>query len=570
MRFLPILIALALCLAMVGGFIWSRTRHGANSNLPRFLDVHEDAGIDFQHFNRSSRDSLLPEDVGSGAGWADYDNDGDQDLYLVNFAGGFLLDASSLSTKQGNRLYRNDGNGDFTDVTAEAGVGHVGHDYACLWFDYDNDGWVDLAVTHYDGITLYRNRGNGSFAETTSAAGLSTIDRFLLGMTAGDYDRDGDLDLYLCGYVTFDRERARNRPLVSGRPAVWTNPVSYPAESNILLRNEGDQTFVDVTESAGVANPSGKSMQAIFCDFDNDGWPDLFVGNDVATPDALFRNRKDGTFVDVTLDSGLFDPRATMGIAVGDVWRRGMTDMVTTHWVAEDHALWKNRTTDFEEQQIGIVFDDVGPVTGIVASKLSAHVGWGVGLRDFDNDGHLDIMIANGSTIEDELTLDVLEDPKLMPQRSQLLRNDGKGVFTDLGGQAGHFFESHHVSRGLALCDYDQDGGVDAAIVNHGGQVALLRNVTRNRGHWIQVRLVGKDSNRFGIGARVTVRSGALEIHRQRVLGSSYLSTNAAESHFGLGDCERVDSIEVTWPSGNTSQLLDVTANQFVTITEGQ
>ncbi len=568
MRYKRFSVVLILVVVLLGSAIWSWAIKRDGHRLPRFVEVQEEAGIEFQHFNGSRRGSLLPEDVGSGAGWADYDNDGDEDLYLVNFAGGFLLGDRELATRPGNRLYRNEGKGEFADVTQQAGVGHVGHNYACLWFDYDNDGWIDLAVTRYDGVSLYRNQRDSTFEDVTETAGLGHIHRFLLGMTAGDYDLDGDLDLYLCGYVTFDRERARQRPLVAGRPAVWTNPVSYPAEPNILLRNEGDGTFQDMTESAGVANSDGKSMQALFCDFDNDGWPDLFVGNDVATADSLFRNLGDGTFADITLESGLYDPRASMGIAVGDVWHRGWLDMVTTHWVAEDHALWKNRTADFATEQIGIAFDDVGPAAGIVASKPSAFVGWGLGLCDFDNDGFLDIMIANGSTIEDELTLDVLEDPKLMPQPSQLLWNDGQGKFTDLGEKAGHFFESHNVSRGLALCDYDHDGGVDAVVINHGAPAALLRNVTRDRGHWLQVRLAGTKSNRFGVGARVEVKAGDLAQYRQYVLGTSYLSTDAGVCHFGLGGNTTVDSIQVTWPSGNISRLSGLSADQLVTITE--
>ncbi len=560
--------AIPMLAIVVGHFIWSATVVHDGPG-PSFAEIHEQAGISFLHFNGSPRSSLLPEDVGSGIGWADYDSDGDEDLYLVNFAGPFLADSSQLQDRPGNRLYRNEGDGQFTDVTASAGVGHVGHDYACLWFDYDNDARIDLAITHYDGITLYRNQGNGTFRDVTASAGLDGIHRFLLGMTAGDIDRDGDLDLYLCGYVTFSRDRARHRPIVAGRPAVWTNPVSYTAEPNILLRNEGDGTFVDITDAAGVANRTGKSMQALFCDFDNDGWPDLFVGNDVATPDALFHNLGDGTFADVTLDSGLFDPRATMGIAVGDLWHRGSMDAVTTHWVAEDHALWKNRSVDFRDREIPIAFDDMGPAVGLVACKPSPYVGWGVAFRDFDNDGQLDIMIANGSTIEDELTLDVLVEPKLIPQRSQLLWNNRQQQFVDLGPAAGEFFGKELVCRGLAVCDFDQDGGLDAAVITLGGPVALLRNTTASRGHWLQVRLRGTNSNRFGIGARVSLQSGPLVQHAQVVSGSSYLSSDTLTCHFGLGPRKTVDSLQVTWPSGQVTQRSQLSADQIITITEG-
>ena len=523
-------------------------------------------GIRFHHFD-SPRDSLLPEDVGSGAGWADYDNDGDEDLYLVNFTGPFLMDETDLKNRPGNRLYRNDGNGKFTDVTSEAGLGHAGWDYACLWFDYDNDGWRDLAITHYDGVILYRNRGDETFEDKTEGAGLADIHRFLLGLTAGDYDRDGDLDLYLCGYVSFDREKARNRPLVSGRPAVWTNPVSYPALANILLRNESDGTFTDVSESAGVANPNGKSMQALFCDFDNDGWQDLYVANDVATADRLFHNLHDGTFADVSSESGTYDVRASMGLAVGDIWHRGWMDLFATHWVAEDHALWKNRTDEFGANVV-IAFDDVGPVTGIVASKLQSYVGWGAGLYDFDNDGHLDLMLVNGSTIEDELTLEVLKEPKLIPQPAQLLWNDGQGKFVEVSSQAGSFFEQHRVSHGVAFADYDQDGRMDAAVLVHNGPAILLRNVTPQTGHWVQIKLEGTQSNAFGVGARVRVKAGALTHTRECVLSSSYLSSDSLLCHFGLGQDDMVDSVEVAWPSGKLSRLANLRADQIVTVRE--
>jgi hypothetical protein len=568
-----ILVAAVMIGFVVGAILllYTPRDHSANSSTEarlHFAEVQAEAGVRFHHF-ASHRDSLLPEDVGSGVGWGDYDNDGDEDLFLVNFAGPFLMDEGELKQRPGNRLYRNDGDGKFTDATREAGLGHAGWDYACLWFDYNNDGWLDLAVTHYDGVLLYRNRGDRTFEEATQQSGLADIHRYLLGMTAGDYDHDGDLDLYLCGYVTFDRERARNRPIVAGRPSVWTNPVSYPALPNILLRNEGNGTFTDATESAGVANPKGKSMQALFCDFDNDGWPDLYVGNDVGTADALFFNQQDGTFTDVALLAGTFDRRASMGLAVGDVWHRGYMDLFTTHWVAEDHALWKNITMDFESiPNASLLFEDVGPRTGIVAAKTSSMVGWGTGLYDFDNDGYLDVMIANGSTIEDELTLEVLSDPKLIPQESQVLLNNGEGRFVEVSDEAGEFFHRHMVNRGMAFADYDRDGRIDTAVVQHGGEAILLRNVTHTTGHWLQVRLKGTNGNLFGVGARVEVKAGGKLHTRQCVLSSSYLSSDSLSCHFGLGEAETVDSVNVIWPTGAVSKVMNLSADQFVLVEE--
>jgi hypothetical protein len=538
---------------------------GAPGGL-RFLEVQDRAGVRFHH-SRHARASLLPEDVGSGAAWGDYDNDGDDDLYLVNFAGPFLMEPAELARRPGNRLFRNDGAGRFSDVTAEAGLDHAGWDYAALWLDYDNDGHRDLLVTHYDGVRLYRNRDQRAFEDKTQDAGLSGVRRFLLGATAADYDRDGDLDLYLCGYVKFDRDKAKHRPLVAGRPAVWTNPVSYPAEPNLLLQNDGHGRFTDVTQAAGVANPEGKSMQAVFADFNNDGWPDLYVANDVGTADVLFHNRRDGTFADVSLEAGTYDRRASMGLAVGDVWHRGWLDLFATHWVAEDHTLWKNRTDEFHDQ-LPIAFDDVAPAAGIVQIKQQAYVGWGTGLHDLDNDGHLDLMLVNGSTIEDELTIEVLTNPKLMPQPVQVLWNNGAGRFIDVSGQAGDYFAKRRVHRGLAFADYDQDGRLDAAVVSMDEPAVLLRNESPRTGHWLQVRLRGTKSNRFGIGARVRIAAGSLTHTREHLLGTSYLSTDSSLLHFGLGDAPQAEWIEVAWPSGATSRLVNVIADQTITVTE--
>ncbi len=564
------LVLLTSLLLLAGCNESSDPHHGDNGPPAvdgpiHFTTSQDEAGIHFSHLN-SRRDSLIPEDVGSGVGWADYDNDGDEDLYFVNFSGPFLMDKDELATRQGNQLYRNDGNGQFTDVTSEAGVGHVGWDYGCLWLDVDNDGHLDLAVTHYNGVLLYRNRGDGTFEDQTDTSGLGSIDRFLLGMTAGDYDHDGDLDLFLCGYVHFDREKARHRPMVAGRPAVWTNPVSYDPLPSILMRNNGKGHFEDVTEEAGVANPAGKSMQAIFCDFNNDSWQDLYVANDVGTADAMFQNNGDGTFTDVSTLSGTFDRRASMGVAIGDVWHEGMMDLFTTHWVNEDHALWRNQSATTPDNSI--LLEDVGPTTGILDIKSTADVGWGIELIDFDNDGHLDMVLANGSTIEDELTLEVLKDPKLLPQRSRLLRNDGKAHFTDISAGGGTFFQRELVARGLACADYNQDGRMDMAIVLHSGEGTLLQNTSATPGNWLQVKLEGSTSNRFGIGARIQVTTTVNTYTLECVSSSSYLSSNSMVRHFGLGNAENAESVIVSWPSGATSELQDVKLNQQIIIRE--
>jgi hypothetical protein len=548
-----------LCAVVLAG-----CSRGPNSPIT-FEDDAARAGVAFVHFN-TNRHSLIPEDVGSGCAWGDFDNDGDEDLYLVNFAGRLLTPPEQLRRRPGNKLYRNDGHGKFTDVTAQAGADNAGWNNACLWFDYDGDGWLDLAVSHYEGVMLFRNTGQGAFEDATARAGLGALRRYFMGLCAADYDKDGDLDLYLCGYVKFSREKAAQRPLVAGRPAVWTNPVSYEAEPNTLLRNNGDGTFSDVTDHAGVANPKGKSMMALFADFDNDGWPDLYVANDVSTADALFHNQRDGAFKEVSELAGTHDVRASMGLAVADVWHRGWLDLFATHWVAEDHALWKNVTPQFQGKA-PLAFDDVSPACGLVG-KPTAHVGWGCGLHDFDNDGWLDLMLVNGSTIEDELTKDVLTNPKLLPQVIELFRWDPAAQrLTQLHGEAGEVFTHHAVHRGAAFADYDQDGRLDAAILRLNEPALLLRNTSR-AGHWLRVKAVGAGKNKFAVGARVRVHAGGRTQMREVLCGSSYLGNDGFIQHFGLGGATQADWVEVTFPGGATRRQERVAANQLVTLAE--
>jgi hypothetical protein len=531
----------------------------------RFEEVASRSGIDFTHFG-TNRHSLLPEDVGSGCGWGDFDQDGDDDLFLVNFAGRLLTPAAELQRRPGNRLYRNDGGGRFTDVTAAAGLVRSGHDNACLWWDFDGDGWPDLAVSHYEGLVLYRNQGNGAFKDATAASGLGQVQRYVMGLCAADYDRDGDLDLYACGYVRFPTAKAVDRPLVAGRPAVWTSPVSYPPEDNALLRNNGDGTFTDVTQEAGVADPQGKSMMAVFADFDNDRWPDIYVGNDQSTADSLFRNLGNGSFTNVAALAGTLDYRAGMGIAVADVWHRGWLDLLVTHWVAEDLALWRNVTGDYQSK-MPMAFDDVTPRVGLTP-KPTPLVGWGCGLFDFDNDGGLDFLLVNGSTIEDELTREVLTDPKLLPQTAQVFRwEPASQRFQEQTRSAGGFFHRHQIGRGLAFADFDQDGRVDAAVNVNNGPAALLRN-TSTSGNWLRVRAVGAPKNRFAIGARIAVHAGGHTQSRPVLCGSSYLSTDSLVAPFGLGMSERADWVEVRFPGGAVRRQTNVTANQLIVINE--
>ncbi|MCH7807945.1 MAG: CRTAC1 family protein [Planctomycetes bacterium] len=521
------------------------------SSLPRFV-----------HFNGHPRASLLPEDNGSGCAWGDYDGDGDDDLYLCNVNGPLLMDADKRRGFPGSRLWRNDGGGRFTDVTEASGLGESRMDMAALFADFDNDGDADLLVTNLAGVRLFRNDA-GRFSEITKQAGLGGVSGYCLGAAWGDYDRDGRLDLYLCRYVDFPIDKARNREIVAGRPAPMTTPSSYPPLANMLFHQEADGTFRDVTATSGTAAAKGRSMQATWCDFDNDGWIDLYVANDQSL-DNLFRNKGDGTFEDVGLAAGVFDPRGGMGVAVIDVDADGDQDFLVTHWVSEDPGFYVNELRDGD-----FFFEDQAIPYGLRKTDL-ALVGWGVGFEDFDSDGDRDLFVSYGSTIEDELTLDVLKNPKMLPQRSEVYEWRKKRWHA-LGAAAGSYFGETHVGRGAALADFDRDGRPDIAINNHGGPPALLRNVSKRGGHWLAVKLVGRHCARDAANARVTlIRQGEPPQMRELFIGSSYLSGHTKTLHFGLGSAKRSVDVQVRWPCGRIQRLGNVDVDRTIVISEEQ
>jgi hypothetical protein len=516
----------------------------------------------FVHFNRFPRASLLPEDNGSGCAWGDYDGDGDDDLFLCNINGPYLMAARDKSSLPGSCLWRNDRRGRFADVTESCGLGEPHMDMGAVFADFDNDGDADLLVTSLSGIRLYRN-DSARFTNVTEAVGLGGVTGYCLGAAWGDYDRDGRLDLYICRYVNFPVDKARKRPLVAGRPAPMTTPANYPPVRNYLFHQRTDGTFRDVTEASGTADPDGRSMQAVWCDFDNDGWVDLYVANDQSL-DCLFHNRHDGTFEEVALTYGVFDPRGGMGVAVIDHQADGDQDLLVTHWVAEDPAFYVNRLDG------GVcLFEDMTPAAGL-RKHDGALVGWGTEFVDFDNDGDRDLFIVRGSTIEDELTLDVLSEPKMLPQRSSVYEFHHNRWHL-LGEAAGTYFGQSYVGRGAAVSDFDLDGRPDIAINNHGDAPALLRNVSRNVGHALKLRLTGRDCNRDAANARVTVRcEGAKPQLRELLIGSSYLSGHTKTLHFGLGRARSASRVTVRWPCGRIESFRNLPADRILEITEGK
>ncbi len=529
-----------------------------------FREVSAESGLVFRHFS-GARSTQLPEDMGSGAAWGDYDNDGDDDLFLVNVAGPLTLSEADRSRSAAScALFRNEG-GTFADATAASGLALRITGMAAAWGDFDGDGWLDLVVTSYPRLHLFRNRRDGTFEDVTEAAGLGRLRGFWAGASWADYDRDGDLDLYVCGYVRYrfdpaDRDRVSLQ--YRGEVPFTLNPSSYPPEPNLLLRNDGPRGFAEVAAQAGVANPSGRSLSAAWCDLDADGWLDLYVANDISD-NALFRNRGDGTFEDVSHATAVADYRGAMGLGIGDWDGDGDFDIFVTHWIAQENALYSNaRFLPSRQEPAGLLFVDVADQYGLGQIALD-YIGWGTSFFDYDHDGRLDLLVVNGSTFQDERAPE-----RLVPMRHLLFWNRGApDGFFEVGAVSGEIFLRATVGRGAAFADYDRDGDMDAVVVNHGDRAWLLRNDGGNRRHWLQVRAAGRRL-RFGEGALVSVT--ARGVTRIQQIGSqpSYLSQNALMAHFGLGDADTVDRVRVVFLDGTVVEREAVPADQVLVVRE--
>lgn len=540
------------------------------ANYPRvtFTDVTKESGIDYVHFS-GKRSSQLPEDMGSGAAWGDYDNDGWVDLVVANEVGPLTMsDAERRQSPARARLYHND-HGHFTDVTDKSGIDFRGWGMGVAWGDYDNDGNIDLVITAYGHNVLYHNNGDGTFTDRSAASGIGKPIGFWAGASWGDYNRDGLLDLYVTGYVKYvrpDSATAAERYDIENPASI--NPASFAPERNLLFRNNGDGTFTEVAAAAGVMDTTGRGLSAAWADLDGDGWPDLYVAND-QSDNALFRNLGNGKFADISSAARVGDYRSAMGIAVGDWDNDGAQDLFLTHWLAQENALYTNQLSAQKKRLTGgesskLTFMDEADRAGLGQSTID-FVGWATSFIDYDNDGKVDLFIVNGSTLQDRS-----DSTKLVPMHDQLFWNQGrqKGFF-DVSTVAGATFGKEFVGRGAAFADYDNDGDEDVFIVNHGGPGILLRNDGGNRNHWLQVEVHGTKSNRQGIGATVRVVVGDTVQTRQIGAQSSYLSQNSLIETFGLGAAARADTVEVSWPGGVHVTRTAVTANQRLQITEG-
>lgn len=544
-----------------------------------FVDATDEAGIHFQH-SSGTRSSLLPEDMGSGAGFADIDNDGDIDLYIVNIPHPFTQDASPDSKT--NVLYRNNGDGTFTDITHIAGVGHQGYGMGCVFADYDGDGSVDLYVTNYGANVLYRNNGDGTFRDVTKTAGVG-CELWSTGAAFADVDGDSALDLYVCNYVTYDLEKLeqmQEESLQSGKPVPSAlNPHVFEPQDNVFYRNNGDGTFTDVTAELGVAAPGGRSMQCLFSDFDNDNDLDLYVANDTSV-NYVYRNAGDGTFTDVSDASWAADFRGSMGLSAGDYDGDGDVDLFMSHWVDEENALYRNLLAESGLQNPPT--RNLSEESGLQNPPASAHIrfvdesysamlaevslkqiGWGTALFDYDNDGNLDIFVTNGSTFQE------LRQPEiLIPQTDALFRNNGDGTFSDVSEISGITALPTRVGRGAAFADYDNDGDVDIFIVNNHAAPILLRNEGGNRNNYLHVELIGTDQNRDAIGAKIQLKTADRIQIREVYAGESYMSSNSFIVEFGVGNATQVETLQVIWLNGDTQARHNIPTNQRIRVTQ--
>jgi hypothetical protein len=520
------------------------------SNLPTFEDVTEKSGINFRHSFGEQKLSSIMEATGSGCAWIDYNNDGLLDLYVVS--GRYVDGVTKFSKPDGveatNHLYRNNGDGTFTDVTEQAGVGGKGFGMGVTVGDYDNDGYEDIYVSNWNSSILYHNNGNGTFSDVTAKAGVENP-HFGTGATWVDYDRDGKLDLFVGNYLKFDPNAKREYFSADAFPG----PLDYEGDADRLFHNNGDGTFTDVSHKAGIDNPQGRAMGLTAGDYDNDGWPDIYVANDTMES-YLYHNNHDGTFTNVAQDVNVAfgangEATSAMNPIFGDYDNDGWQDIFVSD--VRYHRLFHNPGAK------GFWLDTT--VETGVAQVSGQYTAWGDGFLDFDNDGWKDLFIVNGGL------------HWLIPMEDSVLRNNGDSTFTDVSSQLGSYFNFKKVGRGACFADYDNDGYIDAFIMVLGGKGILLHNTPPPvgvRNHWLTIKLIGTKSNRDGFGSRLEAIAGDLHQYIESTAENGYLSQGDPRPHFGLGKHTEVDKLIIHWPSGIDQEIDHVKADQFLTVKE--
>ncbi len=533
----------------------------------KFTNVARAAGISHKTvYGDERKNKYLLETTGSGVAWFDYDNDGWLDLFFVN---GTRLGGFPKGEEPTTHLYHNNRDGTFSDVTKQSGLARAGWGQSVCVGDYDNDGFDDLFISYYGKNALYKNNGKGAFTDVSEKAGVAGAKtRWGSGATFVDYDKDGDLDLFVANYIDLDLKTAptpETGPCLYKGVMVACGPPGLEGGKNILYRNNGDGTFTDVSDKAGILKTYGTyGLGVVAADFDNDSWPDIYVANDSA-PAALYHNNKDGTFTDIGVEAGAAyssdgKPQAGMGVGVGDYDGDGLLDIFKTNFSGDTSTLYRNLGV-----KSGLLnFDDVTFTAGIGVN--TRFLGWGCGFVDFDNDGWLDIFLVNGHVYPE---VEKLTTEAGYPQRKVLYQNQRNGSFKDVAEKVGGPLVEPTASRGCAFGDFDNDGDVDVAINPVNDFPVLLRTDSATNNNWISIKLIGVKSNRDGVGARIrVVTDGKTQIDEVRS-GGSYYSQNDLRVHFGLGKATKAQTIEARWPSGVVDTLNDVAAGQVVFIKEG-
>jgi enediyne biosynthesis protein E4 len=554
-----LLIAAALTIGIVisSGVRARSVRLEADANAPvHFTEISREAGIDFRHTNGASADKHLVETIGSGGLFFDYDNDGWIDIFLVD--GGSIADPD-VARQARHRLFRNRGNGTFEDATARSGIQHRDYGMGACAGDYDNDGRVDLYVTNFGPNVLYRNAGNGVFTDVTRTARVGSP-LWSTSCAFADLDKDGDLDLFVTNYVAAETTHSPFCGNAKLRTRFYCHPLNFEPLSNIVYRNDGNGVFSDVSMQSGIGAYRGNGLGVVIADVDDDGWPDVFVAND-SMPNFLFHGSGGWRFTEIALRAGVAvatdgSARAGMGTDAGDYDGDGQLDLVVTNLDFEMYSLYRGLGDR--------LFAYATPESGIGPATLP-FVGFGVVFFDVDNDTLLDLAFANGHIMDNA---PLFRAGATYAQRNLLFRNVGQRRFADVSRSAGPGFALEKVSRGLVAGDIDNDGDLDLLVTNNGQTADLLRNDGRH-GNALLVRTIGTQSNRDGVGARLRLTAGTRTQIREVKAGSSYLGQNDLRAHFGLGAAAVADRLEVRWPSGRIEILQNVPANQIITIREG-
>jgi enediyne biosynthesis protein E4 len=551
--------ALLISVVLVAGVGAQRGPAAPTAASVQFESVAAASGIDFSHVSGASPARHLYEIMSGGGLVIDYDNDGWQDVLLVD--GGSLVD-QALARRARHRLFHNRGNGTFEDATAASGLAHSEYGMGGCAADFDNDGWIDVYLTSVGTNALYRNNAGRGFTDVTKASGAGGPATFNTSCAWADVERDGDVDLFVTHYV----DARVDNPVFCGDASkafrVYCHPLNFQPLRSTLYRNNGNGTFTDASREMGVFDQRGNGLGVVFGDYDDDGWPDIFVANDT-TPNFLYHNEQGKAFIEMALRAGVSVasdgmPRAGMGTDFGDFDGDGRLDIFVTNHEFEGHTLFHNLG--------GGLFEDATFKSGAGPATLP-FVGFGTVFFDYDNDGDLDLSIVNGHVMNSP---GHVRPGAKEAQRRVLLRNDG-GRYRDVAATSGAGFTVERVGRALAGGDFDNDGDLDLLAVNNNGPADLLRNTGAPGANAVLVRLVGTMSNRSAVGARLRATVGTATQLREVKAGSSYLAQNDLRVHIGLGAAKQIDRLEIRWPSGKAPEVLaGVAAGQIVTVTEGR